>query len=85
VPYVRLARGEFSCWGAALVAGCAVELYDDLAAVAATATEIEDRFEPDPADHEVYTRLADVYVSLLDALDPAAAALADAAARGARE
>jgi xylulokinase len=85
VPYVRLARGEFSCWGAALVAGRAVELYDDLAAVAATATEIEDRFEPDHADHEVYTRLAGVYASLLDALDPAAAALADAAARGARE
>jgi xylulokinase len=84
VPYVRLARGEFSCWGAALVAGRAVELYDDLAAAATAASEVEDRFEPDPADHEVYARLADVYANLLDAFDPAAAALADAAARGAR-
>ena len=35
VPYARPARGEFSCWGAALVAGRAVGLFDDLAEAAA--------------------------------------------------
>jgi len=72
VPYARLARAEFSCWGAALVAGGAVGLYDDLAAAAAAATAVERRFEPDAADHEVYARQAIVYAGLLDALDPEA-------------
>ena len=31
VPYARLGRGELSCWGAALVAGAAVGVFDDLA------------------------------------------------------
>jgi xylulokinase len=81
VPYVSLARGEFSCWGAALVAGKAVGLADDLAATAMAATEVERRFEPDDREHEVYARLAQVYSGLLEALDPAAEALAEAAAR----
>jgi xylulokinase len=81
VPYVRLARGEFACWGAALVAGRAVGLYDDLAAAAAHATAVERRFEPDGREHEVYARLAEVYSGLLEALDPATAALAEAARR----
>jgi xylulokinase len=72
VPYARLARGEFSCWGAALVAGRAVGLFDDLAAAGSRATAVEDRFEPDAADHEVYTRQAASYERLLAALDPEA-------------
>ena len=70
VPYARLERGEFSCWGAALVAGSAVGLYDDLARAAAGATPVERRFEPDAGDHEVYARQAQTYAGLLDALDP---------------
>jgi xylulokinase len=81
VPYVRLARGEFACWGAALVAGAAVGLYDDLGAAAARAAEVDCRFQPDPAEHEVYARLSAVYSDLLEALDPAAGELAEAAAR----
>jgi sugar (pentulose or hexulose) kinase len=72
VPYARLGRGEFSCWGAALVAGSAVGLYDDLAGAAAGATPVERRFEPDAGDHEVYARQAQTYAGLLDALDPGA-------------
>ena len=72
VPYARLARGEFSCWGAALVAGRAVGLFDDLAEAASRATTVEARFEPDAADHEVYTRQAARYERLLEALDPEA-------------
>jgi xylulokinase len=72
VPYARLARSEFSCWGAALVAGAAVGLYDDLAGAAAGATAVDIRFEPDAADHEVYERRTAVYARLLEALDPEA-------------
>ena len=87
VPYARLARGEFSCWGAALVAGKAIGLFDDLAAAAGRATEVEQRFAPDPAEHDVYVRQAAVYARLLDALGPAGRALAsrrrgDPSARG---
>jgi xylulokinase len=72
VPYARPARAEFSCWGAALVAGAAVGLFDDLAAAASGSTAVEERFEPDPADHEVYARQAVRYADLLEALDPEA-------------
>lgn len=73
VPYARPARGEFSCWGAALVAGRAVGVFDDLAEAASGATAIERRFEPDPGDHEVLTRQAGAYSRLLETLDPGAA------------
>jgi xylulokinase len=72
VPYARLARGEFSCWGAALVAGRSVGLFDDLAETASRSTAVEARFEPDAADHEVYMRQAARYERLLEALDPEA-------------
>jgi xylulokinase len=68
VPYARLARGEFSCWGAALVAGAAVGLYDDLAEAAARATAVASRFEPDLGEHEIYERQAAAYARLLEAL-----------------
>jgi xylulokinase len=73
VPYARPARGEFSCWGAALVAGRAVGVFGDLAEAASAATAIERRFEPDPDDHEVLARLARRYAHLLETLDPGAA------------
>jgi xylulokinase len=68
VPYARPARGEFSCWGAALVAGRAVGVFDDLAEAAGRATAVERRFEPDPEDHEVLARQAERYARLLEAL-----------------
>jgi xylulokinase len=68
VPYARLARGEFSCWGAALVAGASVGIYDDLAEAAAGATAVESRFEPDLGEHEIYERQAAAYARLLEAL-----------------
>ena len=70
VPYVRLERGEFSCWGAALVAGRSVGLYADLAAAAAAATATASRFEPDPDEQDVYAGQAARYARLLEALDP---------------
>lgn len=68
VPYVRLDREEFSCWGAALVAGHAVGLFDDLAGAAESSTLARDRFEPDPEDHAAYQPLAQLYRDLLAAL-----------------
>jgi xylulokinase len=72
VPYARPARGEFSCWGAALVAGASVGLFEDLAEAARGATAIEQRFEPDPQDHELLARQAGAYARLLEVLDPGA-------------
>jgi xylulokinase len=72
VGYARLARGEFSCWGAALVAGGAVGLYDDLAEAATAATAVGRRFEPDPDEHEVYAGQIAAYSRLLGTLDPEA-------------
>jgi xylulokinase len=68
VPYVRLDREEFSCWGAALVAGHAVGLFDDLAGAAERSTLAKDRFEPDPEDHAAYRPMARLYRDLLAAL-----------------
>jgi xylulokinase len=68
VPYVRLDREEFSCWGAALVAGHAVGLFDDLAGAAERSTLARDRFEPDPEDHAAYRPMAQLYRDLLVAL-----------------
>jgi xylulokinase len=60
LPYVRLARDSFACWGAALVAGAACGLVDDLAATALATTAEATRFEPDVGLHTVYRRrLAD--------------------------
>jgi xylulokinase len=73
VPYARPARAELSCWGAALVAGRSVGVFDDLARAAGGATAIERRFEPDPDDHEVLARQAGAYSRLLETLDPGAA------------
>jgi xylulokinase len=72
VSYVRPRRSEFSCWGAALVAGKAVGLLEDLGAAAAGATEVERRFEPDASAHELHREQAQVYARLMGVVDPAA-------------
>jgi len=68
VPYVRLDRTELGCWGAALVAGHAVGIVDDLAETAAVASTIRQRYEPDPEDHAVYERMTEQYRHLLTVL-----------------
>jgi xylulokinase len=68
VPYVRLAREEFSCWGAALVAGHAVRLFAELAGAAERSTLARDRIEPDPEDHAVYRPMTQLYRDLLAAI-----------------
>jgi xylulokinase len=65
VPYQRLARDEFGTWGAAMIAGKAVGIYDDLAAVAAAhATPAGPPVQPSAANHETYRPLVDRHVRL---------------------
>lgn len=60
LPYVRLRRDNFACWGAALVAGAACGLVDDVAAAALAASDEAVPHEPDPDLHDIYARrLAD--------------------------
>jgi xylulokinase len=61
LPYARLRREEFSCWGAALVAGAGVGIVADLAAAAEAAAGERDRFAPDPGARETYRRLRRIY------------------------
>jgi xylulokinase len=61
VELERLDREELSCWGAALVAGHAVGLVEDLAAAAERATGVAERHAPDPAAHDAYAALESVY------------------------
>jgi len=68
VPYAGMGRGELSCWGAALVAGAAVGLFDDLVAAADAAAPCVRLAEPIAADHMVYERLYEVHRAFEDAV-----------------
>jgi xylulokinase len=48
LPYVRLRRDSFSCWGAALTAAVAAGAVDDLAEAAAISDDEVERLQPDP-------------------------------------
>ena len=62
VPYQRLARSEFATWGAAMVAGRAVGLFEDLAETAKMATApAGEPTQPRPEVAETYKRLAGRY------------------------
>jgi xylulokinase len=61
VTLCRLDREELSCWGAALVAGHAVGLVDDLAAAAEQATSVSAQHAPDLADRDAYAAYEPVY------------------------
>jgi xylulokinase len=68
VPFATLDRDELGCWGAALCAGAAVGVFDSLADAADRTTRVRARVEPDPARHEVYSRLEPIYRDLTAAL-----------------
>jgi xylulokinase len=60
LPYVRLQRESFACWGAAMVAGVAAGAIDDLPATALAASAEEERIVPDSALQRRYAeRLRD--------------------------
>ena len=65
VPYQRLDRGEFGTWGAAMIAGKAAGVYDDLAAVAAAhAQPAGQPIRPSAERHEFYRPLVDRHIRL---------------------
>lgn len=69
VPYQRLGRSEFGTWGAAMIAGKAVGLYDDLAAVAAAnALPAGPPIQPSAGRHEIYRPLVDRHIRLQEQL-----------------
>jgi xylulokinase len=70
VPYQRPAGSEFGTWGAALIAGKAAGLIDDLAARAAEASHpSSEPARPDPAAHAQYQPLIEKYIQLEALLD----------------
>ena len=68
--YVRLARESFACWGAALVAGAAAGVIDDLAAAALAAAAEREHVAPDPALHSLYARRLPDYRAAVELLAP---------------
>ena len=69
IPHVALAGDDMSALGAALVAGTAVGIYDDLTAAAQALPRETTRFEPDGRRHDFYRSYAACYAALLAALD----------------
>ena len=69
LSYQGLARTELGAWGAALIAGKAVGLFDDLAAKALeTALPVGKPVRPDPAHRATYDRMAAQYVRMQETL-----------------
>lgn len=63
VPYLRLQRAEFATWGCAMIAGCAVGLFNNLTTVAEMATAPQGNpFQPDVERHAIYEKLVEKYI-----------------------
>ncbi|MGL4650345.1 MAG: FGGY-family carbohydrate kinase, partial [Caldilineaceae bacterium] len=72
VPYQRLEAAEYGTWGAAMIAGKAAGLWDDLAAVAlAHARPAGAPALPDAARHATYRPLVARHVQLQETLNGA--------------
>lgn len=77
VPYARLDREELSCWGAALVAGKAVGLFEDLASSAEGGARVLERWEPEAEDREVYLQMSRMYREVLASVAESSRKLAE--------
>ncbi len=63
VPFQRLRRSEFATWGAALLAGRAAGIFDDLAAAATRTTEpAGEPVRPRADQHDLYAPLAEQHL-----------------------
>jgi len=63
VPYQRLKGNEFGAWGAAMIAGKAAGLINDLAAYADQTTFLSGKpFTPSKGNHELYLPLINKYI-----------------------
>jgi xylulokinase len=82
VPYVSLARENMAALGDAIIAGCALGIYDDMAATAERLARKEQRFEPSGENHKRYGPCVGFYAEMLGHLSPAYDALASLAGAG---
>jgi xylulokinase len=63
IPYQRLKGNEFGAWGAAMIAGKAAGLINDLAAYADQTTFLSGKpFTPSKENHELYLPLIEKYI-----------------------
>jgi xylulokinase len=63
VPYQPLQGSEFAAWGAAMIAGKAAGVFDDLAAVAYEhARPAEAAIQPDAENYRAYQPLVEAYI-----------------------
>ncbi len=70
VPYQRLEGNEFGAWGAAMIAGKAAGLIDDLAAHAEqTAIRTGQPIAPSKKNHKIYKPLIEKYILLEQSLN----------------
>jgi len=70
VPYQRLAGNEFGTWGAAMIAGKAAGIIENLAEHARkTALPPGDPIQPDPASFQVYQPLVKRYIRMQEMLE----------------
>jgi xylulokinase len=70
LPVVTTGNEEAACLGAAILAGRAVGLFDDLEAAVDRMVAIRDRLEPDPANRTAYDNVYTRYRQLYDDLCP---------------
>jgi len=70
LPYVRLRRESFSCWGAAIVAAAAVGAVEDMAGTALATTAEAGRVMPDASLVSLYDTRKRDYRALVDLLVP---------------
>ena len=71
VPYLALDREDLGALGAAILAGHAVGIYDDLATASQRFVSVAQRFDPRPEVHAYYSQCAEFYGRLLSYGEPA--------------
>ncbi len=70
LPYQRLQGNEFGAWGAAMIAGKAAGLIDNLAEHALKTVFLDGKpSEPDPQRQKVYQPIVERYITLEETLD----------------
>ncbi len=63
-PVLTTKNDEAACLGAAILAGAAVDMYKSIDEACERMVSIKERFEPNPANHDIYERTYQHYVRL---------------------
>lgn len=70
VPYVCLGREDLAAVGNVILAGYALDIYDDMAETSERFVKRTTRYEPQVKVHQSYRHYADFYGRLLKQLEP---------------